>query len=171
MATATIIFSSPAPIVDGHNEFITNFYPPQNISGRSCYLKVTNVSAVVDDETCLAYFQNFFITTDLPQPMSFASVNNPVNQVVASDGRLIHRDSRNRVVALLNSGGIHGNHQGQLFPQTSFPRILVEIPDGPQQVVVGLWSSYGALTDNLNQLTVVMEITPIDGPDEPDLDI
>lgn len=90
MATATLLFSDYADL-DYSGRFVEmkkSFYPPSNISGRSCYLKVTNVSMIAHTHggtkkttrptNVLDEFSTYFVTVDLPQPYSFASVNDSV---------------------------------------------------------------------------------------------
>lgn len=170
MATATCILSGEAFNNGGHSEFQTTFIPPINCSGRSCYLKVTNIAAMVAQSTTLAQFVTFFITMDFSQPFSYGSINNTLLPVPAvNDNRLVEKDRRNQVVAMFQTGGIGtnaGNAGGYtLTSQTNFPRILVEIPDGPQTVTVGLWKAYGSQGQALNQLSVMFELTPIDTDD------
>jgi len=75
----------------------------------------------------------------------------------------------NHIVAFLHTGGemVHGGWSDQ--QQTSFPRILVEIPDGPQYVKVGFHKSVGKVSDNLEQLAIMFELTPIDYDAKPQL--
>ena len=160
MATATIVFSAPAPVVSGHNEFTTSFLPPNNVSGRSCYLKVTNVAAMRSANNHLTPYTIYMVTMDFPQPYSYGSVNDAVGQTVVNDGKLIERHNRNIVVAMFKTG------KEQTSYTSVFPRILVDIPDGPQYVTVGLWRTDGPVTHDKDQLSVIYELTPIDSDDE-----
>lgn len=165
MATSTIIFSAPAPEISGRNEFTTSFLPPNNVSGRSCYLKVCNIAAMRAHNQHLEPYTTYMLTMDFPQPMSFGSINDSVAYTAPSDGRLIEKQCRNRVVAFFNTGK-------ETAAYTSiFPRVMVEIPDGPQYVVVSLWRTDDITTFDLHQLSVMFELTPIDSPDENHLDI
>ena len=65
----------------------------------------------------------------------------------------------------MNAGGFSSQ------VQTNFPRILVEIPDGPQYVVVGLWKAAGNMTVDLDQLSVMFELTANDMEEENHLQI
>lgn len=160
MATATIVFSAPAPVVSGHNEFITSFTPPSNVSGRSCYLKVTNVAAMRAANSHLTPYTIYMVTMDFSQPFSYGSINDPVGQTIANTGQLIERQSKNRVVAMFKTG------KEQTAYTSVFPRILVDIPDGPQYVTVGLWRTDGPVQNNKDQLSVIFELTPIDSDEE-----
>lgn len=170
MATATCILSGEAYNNNGHSELLTTFIPPINCSGRSCYLKVTNVCAMVAQSTTLAQFTTFFVTMDFTQPFSYGSVNNTILPVVTvTDNRLVEKDRRNQVVAVFQTGGIGtnaGNAGGySITTETGFPRIMVEIPNGPTPVTISLWKAYGSQGQALNQLTVMFELTPIDTDD------
>jgi len=171
-ATATVIFSAPAELVNGHVEYTASFTPPANISGRSCYLKVVSVAVTFSGEEDLSDFSTFFVTMDLPQPFSFASINNALGQATITDKRLVTRDSRNQVVGLYYTGGVQGDAGGYSNASPfQYPRILVEIPDGPQYVKIGLHESTGTMTTDVSQLTVLCEITAIDSEDDPVLSI
>lgn len=172
MATATVLFSGPASLNDGHLESTFNFKPPSNISGRSCYLKVTNVAAMVTGVESITAFNTYFITMDLPQPFSYATVNYEISQATPADKRMRIQDGRNNVVAIYSSAGVKTTDGGYNDSSPyNFPRILVEIPDGPQYVKVGMWKAAGTITSAISQLTVMFELTPVDGDDEPDLSI
>lgn len=76
MATATCVLGGRAPLVNGHIELEVPFNPPQNCSGRSCYLKLTN--AVTIDPTAVTTLNtpnNYYVTLDLPQPFSYCCLN------------------------------------------------------------------------------------------------
>lgn len=176
MATATVLLSSPAALESGHVEFTTSFTPPSNVSGRSCYLKVTNVS-VSTPTLGTADFPlgtTYFVTMDIPQVFSYSSVNNPILPATTiTDSRIVLKNNRNIVVGLVTSAyGDVTDNVSAIFSSTSqFPRILVEIPDGPQYIKVGLWAGVGAMTSAVDLLTVFFELTPIDSEDKPDLSI
>lgn len=156
MATATIVFSAPAPVVSGHNEFTTSFIPPSNVSGRSCYLKVCNIAALNATSVHLEPYTTYMLTMDFSQPFSYGSINDSVGSVIASDGRIKEKQCRNIVVGLFQTV-----KEGTVF-QSVYPRILVEIPDGPQYIKVGLWRTDAACADDLDQISVLFELTPID---------
>jgi hypothetical protein len=163
MATATVLLSSPAIVEGNHVEFSTMFYPPSNVAGRSCYLKVTSVSIVhTKSTTALDPHETYFITMDLPQPYSFASVN-AVNNGSAVAFNQDH--SRNRVVATFTTGLVPPS---QLITPT---RILVDIPSGPQSLTIQVWKACDKITTDYDQVTVFAEITPIDNGFEPDIQI
>lgn len=179
MSTATVILSGSTRLVSNHNEFTTTFIPPPNCSGRSCYLKVTNVAAMSSAGTSLAQFSTFFVTADIPQPFSYGSINNmilPAPPAPIPDGRLLERDNRNSVIAILTTGGV-GLEAGGLSGgfdqgiQSCFPRILVEIPDGPHYVTIALYNAIGNQGTAMDQLTVMFELTPIDSEYDPQLSI
>jgi hypothetical protein len=176
MATATVLLASPAALQDGHVEFTTSFLPPSNVSGRSCYLKVTNVSISTPNlaTTDFPLGTTFFVTMDIPQVFSYASVSNPILPVTTvTDSRIVLKNNRNIVVGLVNSayGDVTDNVSSVFSSSSHFPRILVEIPDGPQYIKVGLWAGVNELTHDIDLLTVFFELTPIDTPDKPDLSI
>lgn len=170
MATCTVVLAGPAASQNGHCEFTTSFVPPHPVSGRSCYLKVTNVAAMREQGLNLAQFTTFYVTMDIAQPYSYASINNIIGQPAINDGRLVHRDCRNRVVAVISTGGVGTLDEaaGGFSDQTqcTFPRILVEIPDGPQYVTVGIYKAHGNMSDDIQQLGVVFELTAIDSEEE-----
>lgn len=189
MATATVVFSGPGfnPITGGtapnftyqnYAEFTTSFRPPSNISGRSCYLKVTNICCMArgadEQNVQLDEFNTYFLTCDLPQPYSFASINDTTD---ALTGTMINRLGRNKVVAVFMTGGaikadatqwVFAPAEANLLGQS---RILVEIPNGPQTITFQLWKATEKMTQELNSMTIVCEITPIDTGVSPDLPI
>jgi hypothetical protein len=175
MATCTIVFAGEATVSNNHAEFTTSFLPPSPVSGRSCYLKVTNVAAMQEEDVALSQFCTFYVTMSLYQPLSFASVNDTVFQAAFADGRLVHKQCRNQIVGFITTGGVStsginaGGFSSQV--QTNFPRILVEIPDGPQYVVVGLWKAAGSIAADLDQLSVMFELTANDMDEENHLQI
>ena len=177
MATATCTLSSQTVANNGHSEFTTTFIPPINCSGRSCYLKVTAICPMVTQGTSLSQFVTYFVTMDLPQPFSYASINNSINPVLAvGDKRLVVKDRKSQVVGMFTTGGVGvagggGSGGFQTITNTSFPRILVEIPDGPRDITVGIWKGYGNLGNALEQLSVMFELTPIDTDNELHLQI
>lgn len=175
MATCTIVFAGEATVSDNHVEFTTSFLPPSPVSGRSCYMKVTNVAAMQEEDVALDQFCTYYVTMNLYQPLSFASVNDTVFQAAFADGRLVHKQSRNQIVGIISTGGVttSGANAGGLSTQVqaNFPRILVEIPDGPQYVRVGLYKAAGNITNALDQLSVMFELTANDMDEENHLQI
>lgn len=175
-ATSTIIFSAPAALKGSHVEFTTSFRPPQNIRGRSCYLKVTNCTVTAADNAPLLPFKTYFVTMDLPQSSSFASINSHVTQVTPTDGSLVSSLGPNRVVHCFSTGGHIVVGAAPVFysgmQSSQSPRILVEIPNGPQDVTVGLYLAKGAIAlAEYSNLTIMFEVTPIDSGERLDLSI
>jgi len=172
MSTATVVFSGPALNPQGQNcaEFTTIFRPPSNISGRSCYLKITNLCCMargsLGENVLIDDFNTYFLTCDLPQPCSSASIND-VNG--ALEGTMINRQGKNRVVATFMSGGVVTTGSGSTpvyRPAEAMvlgpTRILVDIPNGPQTITFQLWKATEKMVDSLNNLTIMCEITPVD---------
>lgn len=144
------------------------FRPPANVSGRCCYLNVTNV--VVDSgDTPIPTFGSYYITMDLTQPMSYASVNNAVTLNPVSPA-FVCQDSPNQVVAVISAGqgDIDGNNWATIHGTQ--PRILVDIPEGPQYITITIYKSSGTF-DDISHLGIFCEITPIDYGLRPDIDI
>jgi len=178
MATATAVFCGEAKLNGSCAELKTIFRPPSNIYGRSCYLKVTNVccmqAGTLGENVQLDEFNVYFLTCDLPQPYSFASIN---DQSSAVPGSLINQMTRNRVISTFMTGGafepdaghwVFAPSEGQVNGPT---RILVEIPNGPQEITFQVWKANELMTDSLRVLAITCEITPIDTGVVPDIPI
>lgn len=182
MATSTVILSGSPSLVDGHYECTFNFNPPSNISGRTCYLKVIDASIQTETETGFPVNRLYFMTMEFSQPTSFASINNAVGQAAPTDSRMVLKQSRNNVIAHLHTDTlmtctktgdefdirVYCWKAHTLSPQA---RILVEVLDGYRQITVNVYATTGTFTVEATNVSLMMEITPIDSEDEIDLSI
>lgn len=119
-------------------------------------------------------FNTYFLTCDLPQPYSFASINDVNGALV---GTLINRQGRNNVIAMFTTGGaVKADATQWVFAPgeanvTGPTRILVEIPNGPQMITFRLYKATEKMVDKLVNMTIMCEITPIDTGVAPDIPI
>lgn len=171
MATSVVILSSPG-LYDAslrRHYFTTAFKPTDNVAGRACYLKVcqlgvqqTTAAHPLDDLSTWALGISGF-----PQPLSYHSVNNaqPRSSGTVTTGAYIQKDHSGPLVGILSAS--HTNYT----PSQSciFPRCLVQIPLCQHEVTVFLTKLNGAVTNTtaLESLTVVFELTPVDGDSPP----
>lgn len=177
MATATVIFSGPAYLKNNaYAELTTTFRPPSNVNGRSCYLKVTNICCLTAAGP-LDPFNVYFLTCDLPQPYSYASINENDIPGITSTPTMFNPGGRNRVIHTFTTGGDiepHTSHYLYWPPECQITdpiRILVEIPNGPQSITFQLWKATEAVTHALTNMTIMAELTPIDTGVHTDLSI
>lgn len=172
MATSTIVLSAPALYNSGTNEhsFTCLFNPPDNVAGRACYLKCVAIIPQVTAGGHLDVRCTYFCSINFPQPLNFTSLNNNMDSsatVTATSKRINHQS---QIVGVYeNSGDSSGKTLNGVA--VTFPRCLVHIPMYSTDITVRLFKGNGTIgtTTALESLTVVFELTPMDGDDVPRL--
>lgn len=169
--TATVLLGGPVNLQGTYGTMTVPFRPPPNVAGRTCYLRVVNASLMGKDHF-IASVDTYYITMDLTQSMSYASMNHAIGGTTAEPGAFVCQDTPNQVVAMMTTGrqtGADTEFLGMILGEQ--PRILVDIPEGPQYVTINVYRGNGALVTGIPHLALFMEITPIDYGARPDLDI
>ena len=175
MATSTVILASPGLYDSGKQRhyFTTHFKPTDNIAGRACYLKVCQVGYQVLTNTAgLDALSVYGIGITLPQPLSYQSINNGQPNSsgtllpTVANGGFISRDHAGDLVGIIMTAGA-------TIPiglsNSNFPRVLVHVPLYQHEItvyLVKLNGTTGAVTP-LQNITVVLELTPVDGDSPP----
>lgn len=172
MATSTIVLSAPAKYNSATNEhsFTVLFNPPDNVAGRACYLKCVSILPQVTAGSHLDVLCNYFCGISFPQPLNYTNINNPIDSsatVTATSKRISHRSD------IVGAFTVHGDSGGKTLNgiDASYPRCLVHVPMYQNDLTVRVFKSNGTIgtTTDLESLTVVFELTPMDGEEPPRL--
>lgn len=172
MATSTIVLSAPALYNSALGEwsFTCLFNPPDNVAGRACYLKCVSIIPQVTAGSHLDVRCTYFCSISFPQPLNYANINNNIDSsatVTATAKRMSH--SSQIVGAFENSGDSGGKSLNGV--QVMYPRCLVHVPMYSNDLTVRLFKGNGTIgvTSSLESLTVIFELTPMDGAEAPRL--
>lgn len=172
MATSTIVLSAPARYNSATNEhsFTVLFNPPDNVAGRACYLKCVSILPQVTSGTHLDVLCVYLCGISFSQPLNYTNLNSAIDlsaTVTATSKRINHQSD---VVGAFQISGDSGGKtlNGQ---KVEFPRTLVHVPMYQSDLTVRLFKTNGTIstTTDLESLTVVFELTPMDGDEPPRL--
>lgn len=109
------------------------FTPPEPVSGQSCYLQVRHCSIMEEvDEGSTVPESTYLVSFDWRQPNSFASIYDEIN--IGTNYRkgfgFKQSNPYNNVVAIVNRRTL------ELPANVEFPRVLVDIPEGPHTLKI-----------------------------------
>lgn len=165
-ATSTIVLSSPAKYDSSVNQhaFSVIFNPPNNVAGRQCYLKCVSIMPQVTSGSTLDVACTYFVGISFSQPYSYTNLNNNIDStatVTSTSKDIMHQSD---IVGAIMISGDASTKTLNGF-QGTFPRCLVQVPMYQEAVIVRLFKSNGSITTTtaLESLTVVFELTPVDG--------
>lgn len=170
---ATVVVSgNPSQVAyrDGYClEMTISFKPPENIAGKSCLLKVVDLSLYSPVGWFATHqLRSFVLTVNLTQPYGFCSFNNlePDNPIPPPPGAYVQEDGLNQVIGMFTPSYIDQTHKTGMtaYMKGSYPRCLVDIPHGPYPLTFRLYNAFDTISvdDDFLQLSVIMEILPVE---------